>query len=505
MSSPMPLRRLLVAALACGLAAPACADQWQTVMRDRGRVVDIDRGSIIQSDSGTKVAWGRIVLTPQEAEQEGYATIKALNRYDCLNRSFYTIKRVYLDANQIVLREEPVADQNPVTIGRAGVDERMWREVCRPASAADLQKVAAEAGRAASAAVAEPIPVPGAVSVGGRKAAMAPGAAEEKAAERAPVRSADFRPVVAGPKTAAADSAKATPAAAPMMPSPAFPPPVLVRPAAREAAPAHAAEPAPRAAAPHARSAAAARASKAAKTAKTAEAPAAVVEHRDIHWSYEGETGPEHWASLRPEWKLCGDGARQSPIDIRDGVAVDLDPVRLDYRDTRFRITDNGHTIQVDVGDGMSMEVRGRRYDLVQIHFHRPSEERFGGRAFDMVAHFVHRDIDGHLAVLAVPLERGDHPNALIQTLWNNLPLERNSSYLPEVAINPAGLLPPTPEHYLYMGSLTTPPCTEDVLWVVMRQPVQISDDQLRIFARLYPRNSRPIQPVNGRLILESR
>jgi carbonic anhydrase len=226
---------------------------------------------------------------------------------------------------------------------------------------------------------------------------------------------------------------------------------------------------------------------------------------RNLRWSYEGDTGPEHWSTMRPEWALCADGLRQSPIDLRDGIAVDLEPVHFDYHPSRFRITDTGHTLQVQVGEGMGVEIRGRHYELAHVQFHRPSEERVGGRAADMVAHLHHRDADGHVAIVAVMLERGDLPHPLIQTLWNNLPLERGSHYMPAVTIDLASLVPASPGHFLYMGSLTTPPCTEGVLWAAMKEPVLVSEDQLRIFARLYPRNSRPIQPPNGRLVLESR
>jgi carbonic anhydrase len=117
-------------------------------------------------------------------------------------------------------------------------------------------------------------------------------------------------------------------------------------------------------------------------------------------------------------------GERQSPIDIRDGIKVDLEPIRFDYRPSNFRIVDNGHTIQVNLGPGNTMAVMGRMYDLVQFHFHRPSEERINGKGFDMVVHLVHKDLDGRLAVVAVLLERGQaHP--VMQTLWNNLPLEK--------------------------------------------------------------------------------
>ena len=224
------------------------------------------------------------------------------------------------------------------------------------------------------------------------------------------------------------------------------------------------------------------------------------------HWDYAGGSagaGPDQWGALRPEFSKCSTGSRQSPIDIRDGIKVDLEPVAFDYKPSVFRVVDNGHTVQVNVGPGNSIDVAGRRYDLVQFHFHRPSEERVNGKQFDMVAHLVHRDIDGRLAVVAVLLERGPaHP--LVQSVWNNLPLEKGDEIAARATLDLNTLLPTERSYFTYMGSLTTPPCSEGVLWMVMKAPMLISADQINIFARLYPMNARPIQPASGRLIKES-
>ena len=227
----------------------------------------------------------------------------------------------------------------------------------------------------------------------------------------------------------------------------------------------------------------------------------------EIHWSYGGEGGPEHWGELKPEFRQCAVGQRQSPIDIRDGIRVDLEPIQFDYRPGGFAVLDNGHTIEVTVAPGSALQVMGRRYELQQFHFHRPSEERVNGRSFDMVAHLVHKDADGRLAVLAVLLDRSreDRPQPLVQTVWNNLPLEKGEPLVGPGLLDPRLLLPEDRGYYTYMGSLTTPPCSEGVLWMVMRQPVAVSADQIAIFAKLYPMNARPIQAGAGRLIKESR
>ena len=229
----------------------------------------------------------------------------------------------------------------------------------------------------------------------------------------------------------------------------------------------------------------------------------AVPAHGSAHWSYEGEGGPQSWGQLKPEFIKCSTGARQSPIDIRDGIRVDLDPVQFDYKPSAFRVIDNGHTVQVNVAPGNSIEVMGRRFELVQFHFHRPSEERIDGKQFDMVAHLVHKDVGGRLAVVAVLLERGAaHP--LVQLVWNNLPLEKGDEVSARATLDLPQLLPKDARYYTYMGSLTTPPCSEGVLWMVMQQPVQISADQINVFSRLYPMNARPVQQASGRLIKQS-
>jgi carbonic anhydrase len=234
-----------------------------------------------------------------------------------------------------------------------------------------------------------------------------------------------------------------------------------------------------------------------------AHAPGSVGAAHAAHWDYAGSGGPEAWGQMKPEFAKCSSGTRQSPIDIRDGIRVELDAVQFDYKPSAFRVIDNGHTVQVNVGPGNSIEVMGRRYDLLQFHFHRPSEERINGRQFDMVAHLVHKDIDGRLAVVAVLLDRGS-VQPIVQSVWNNLPLEKGDEVAARGVLNLNELLPTERSYFTYMGSLTTPPCSEGVLWMVMKTPVPISGEQINIFSRLYPMNARPVQSAAGRLIKES-
>jgi carbonic anhydrase len=256
----------------------------------------------------------------------------------------------------------------------------------------------------------------------------------------------------------------------------------------------------------------AARYAAAAKAKKDSEAKAAAAavaakapppRTNGTHWTYEGELGPANWSRINTDWAKCGGGNRQSPIDIRDGMKVDLEQIGFDYHPSAFNVTDTGHTVQVQVSGGNYLNVGNRMFELQQFHFHRPSEERINGRGYEMVVHLVHRDGEGKLAVLALLLERGK-PQPAIQTVWNNLPLEKGDTSAPTIVLDPNDLLPQKREYYTYMGSLTTPPCTEGVLWLVMKEPVQASPSQMALFSRLYPFNARPIQAASGRMIKES-
>ena len=255
-----------------------------------------------------------------------------------------------------------------------------------------------------------------------------------------------------------------------------------------------------------ARAAAAAKARKAA-AAQPQQAPvldAAVLSPRlSKHWSYEGDTGPANWGKINPDWAKCGSGTRQSPIDLRDGMKVDLEQITFDYHQSGFNVVDNGHTIQVGVGFGNYITVQNRSYELVQFHFHRPSEERINGRGTEMVVHLVHKDAEGRLAIVAVLLERGAQ-NSMIQTVWNNLPLEKNDTVTPSVTLDVNQILPARRDYFAFMGSLTEPPCSEGVLWLVMKQTMPASPAQMALFSRLYPLNARPTQPGGGRMVKES-
>ena len=249
------------------------------------------------------------------------------------------------------------------------------------------------------------------------------------------------------------------------------------------------------------------RAAEARRKKEAAAAAAAAVEaakpKNGTHWTYEGEFGPENWSKINAAWASCNTGNRQSPIDLRDGIKVDLEQIVFDYHPSSFNEIDNGHTIQVNVAGGNFLSVGGTTYELQQFHFHRPGEERINGKGTEMVVHLVHKSYDNKIAILAVLLERGE-ANAMIQTVWNNLPLEKHMTVTPSIVLDVNQILPARRDYFTYMGSLSEPPCTENVLWLVMKQPMTASPQQMALFSRLYPFNSRPVQQANGRMVKES-
>src|SRR3954469_3999317 len=222
------------------------------------------------------------------------------------------------------------------------------------------------------------------------------------------------------------------------------------------------------------------------------------------HWSYGEHGGPAEWAELDEGFATCKLGKFQSPIDIRGAKTTDLPAIRFTYKPSPLKLIDNGHTIQVNYAPGSSIEVDGKRYDLVQFHFHMPSEEKIDGKAHDMVAHLVHKAFDGQLAVVAVLLDKGG-ANPTIAAIWKNLPSTKDKEASVNTNIDVATLLPAKKGYYTFQGSLTTPPCSEEVRWFVMKSPVTIAESEVAAFGKLYPMNARPTQPSNGRSIEATR
>lgn len=222
------------------------------------------------------------------------------------------------------------------------------------------------------------------------------------------------------------------------------------------------------------------------------------------HWEYEGKDGPKNWGKLDPAYSNCSIGHTQSPINITGAKKSDLPALIFDYNALPLNIINNGHTIQVNYAPGSSLTVGGKTYTLQQFHFHHPSEEHVDGHGFDMVAHLVHSDGEGHLAVVAVLLQKGN-ASAFIDAVWKNIPEEHGKTVdVSGVKLNVKDLLPANHGYYTFAGSLTTPPCSEGVTWFVLKTPASLSASQLAEFSKLYPRDARPIQPINGREILET-
>jgi carbonic anhydrase len=223
------------------------------------------------------------------------------------------------------------------------------------------------------------------------------------------------------------------------------------------------------------------------------------------HWSYAGDDGPEAWGKLDSGFAVCSTGKTQSPIDIKGAKASDLSALKFDYNSVPLSILDNGHTIQINYPAGSTLTVGDKTYTLKQFHFHHPSEEHIDGHGYDMVAHLVHADTDGHLAVVAVLFKKGA-ANALIEALWNKIPSQKVKAVdSPDMKINAIDLLPDDHGYYTFAGSLTTPPCSEGVTWYVLKQTMSVSPAEIAAFAKIYAMNARPIQPTNGRELLETK
>ena len=222
-------------------------------------------------------------------------------------------------------------------------------------------------------------------------------------------------------------------------------------------------------------------------------------------WSYSGKEGPKEWAKLGPAYAECAEGKTESPIDIERAAPANLPALAVDYKAVPLAIVDNGHTVEVVYPGGSTLKVGDHTYTLEQFHFHHPSEEHVDGKVYPLGAHLVHSDADGHTAVVAVVFELGA-PNPLLDTLWKNIPTEKEKEVdVSSISINAADLLPADRGYFTYMGSLTTPPCTEGVTWYVLKAHATISKGQLEEFGKLYPHNVRPIQPTNGRTIQETK
>ena len=454
-----------------------------------------------------------------------YNAIEAENLYDCAGGRFTTLRRAYFYNGKMV-REEPAVRERANRILPGSIDERLAEQACRATPTLALADGGTMTGKAVALADAlpagseRPVAMPadmrtlsGSANGFVMKVSDAPAAAEKPkmielpkidkaAAAREAAAAGIALPSTSAAKPAPADihgtaaaadaAAAASVPKAPVVAMPRVPVPAVAAP---KPAPAHSTD---IGLSGHARELMLA-------TFGPRKAKKNPAEQMHVHWGYDGAGAPENWGKLDAGKNLlCDSGKRQSPIDIRPGIAVDLEPIKFTYKPSKFTVVDNGHTIQVNVGAGNVINVMGQRFELAQFHFHKPSEERVNGRPFPMVIHFVHKDWDDNLAVIAVLLDEGsEHP--VLQTVWNHMPLEAGAEVVAAESLDIVRLFPDNRAYWTYMGSLTTPPCSENVLWMVMKTPVTVSPEQIGTFSRLYKKNARPIQPSNGRLIKESR
>lgn len=511
------------------LAAPPPAQSWQLIDKRNSERISLDKSRISRLANGHTAAWSRLTLgfdIPDSHSGVRYTAIEALNSYDCSKREYMTLKRIYVDSKGRPVREEKVESPRNVSIENGSFEEKLLPHVCKPRAVGEMKGVAEQIVAAMNA--------PAKIAT----------AAEPRGQQASAITVADTGSksrLIELPRIDADMADKPPP---PLPAKPEIKKPVTERSTEKGEAPAADAQDktpekartdkqakpqskdsksatANAGAAPNYHTGALSRAEierqlatfgpRKPRTATSGKSAAATskaakpgTEELPLHWSYEGKGGPDAWAHLSPDNHACKSGKRQSPIDIGDGIRVDLEPIKFAYTPSAWSVLDTGHTVQVNIPEGSSISVMGRTYQLLQFHFHKPAEERVNGRSYDMVAHFVHKDADGRLAVIAVLMEKGpEHP--LVQLVWNNLPLEQGMLVTPTSLLDLNKLLPETRNYWTYMGSLTTPPCTEGVLWMVMKQPLQISAEQVAIFGRLYPHNARPIQPSHNRLIKESR
>ncbi|MFZ9737910.1 MAG: carbonic anhydrase [Prochlorotrichaceae cyanobacterium] len=227
-------------------------------------------------------------------------------------------------------------------------------------------------------------------------------------------------------------------------------------------------------------------------------------EEQELHWNYGGSHNPTHWGDISEEFYLCAEGQAQSPIDLVN--AIDSTPATLDfnYQPVPLVMMNNGHTIEAIYGEGSGIRFDGETYRLLQFHFHTPSEHTIEGKAAAMELHLVHENAQHELAVVGVMIESGDL-NPAIETLWGHIPETGVTEDIPGVEVDASQFLPQQHDYMTYQGSLTTPPCSEGVQWIVLDEPIYASEEQIEAFQALYPVNARPIQATHERQVEDHR
>ena len=225
--------------------------------------------------------------------------------------------------------------------------------------------------------------------------------------------------------------------------------------------------------------------------------------HPASHWGYEGEAGPEHWSDMKADFATCRSGIKQSPVDLRESIKAEMAPLEMHYQAVPLKVANNGHTIQVDQKNGGTLAFQGQEYRLLQFHFHTPSEHKVEGEARAMEAHFVHKSDQGQLAVVGVMINAGKE-NVALKAVWDSMPKGAGDVEVQGAMINAVDILPADKTYEHYIGSLTTPPCSEGVRWIVLNEPIEMSQSQIDSFKSIFSHNARPVQPMHDRFLLNS-
>jgi len=225
----------------------------------------------------------------------------------------------------------------------------------------------------------------------------------------------------------------------------------------------------------------------------------------DVHWTYQGVGNPEQWGKLKPDFALCEIGKNQTPINLVENemIEAELSAIEFAYKNSAATVVNNGHTIQINYPQGSSIKIEGKTFNLVQFHFHTPSENQINGKSFPLEVHLVHKNDKGELAVIGVMFDVGN-AHELLDSIWKKVSSKENEEIKLDQEINPMNLLPEEKNYFRFNGSLTTPPCSEGVRWFVMKKPLTASLEQIHQFKGWMKHdNARPLQPVNARPILK--
>lgn len=220
------------------------------------------------------------------------------------------------------------------------------------------------------------------------------------------------------------------------------------------------------------------------------------------HWGYQGDYAPDNWGKMS-DAQTCSTGKTQSPIDIFDSKTNHkLPPLNFDYRHADIKqIVDNGHSLQFNFDSNSNLTYNNKTYTLVQFHAHEPAEHTINGIRYPLELHFVHQAADHSNLVVAVFVQEGQQ-NSYFEKLSVFKKLAKNGSENTDILFNPEHLYPHNHSYYRYTGSLTTPPCSEPVTWILFRQPITLSKAEIAEIAQYLPKNNnRPVQQLNNRII----